>query len=253
MYFDSHAHLTEDCFAQDFVHIVENMRTAGVSGMMDRLSNPAKIKAFELSEELKNIMRPLFRKHQDDIMSGEFSRVMMEDWKDGDKKLLTWRAQTRQTPFENTPAGDMKISEQEYFDNYLLLSAFIRAGVELAFETMCEAGIQPASAYYESLHEVPLIANTIARRKLYEMNRVISDTAEYGNYLFYNACAPLLADFMKKIGPELAGKNYNEGKDGSVDNSLLVRVNEVLRDHPVEIIGRKLRKYMTAMRPIKTA
>ena len=134
-----------------------------------------------------------------------------------------------------------------------MLSAFIRAGVELAFETMCEAGIQPASAYYESLHEVPLIANTIARRKLYEMNRVISDTAEYGNYLFYNACAPLLADFMKKIGPELAGKNYNEGKDGSVDNSLLVRVNEVLRDHPVEIIGRKLRKYMTAMRPIKTA
>lgn len=35
MYFDSHAHLGEDCFAQDFVHIVENMRTAGVSGMME--------------------------------------------------------------------------------------------------------------------------------------------------------------------------------------------------------------------------
>ena len=73
----------------------EALKHGGVSGMMDRLSNPAKIKAFELSEELKNIMRPLFRKHQDDIMSGEFSRVMMEDWKDGDKKLLTWRAQTR--------------------------------------------------------------------------------------------------------------------------------------------------------------
>jgi ketol-acid reductoisomerase len=28
--------------------------------MMDRLSNPAKIKAFELSQELKGIMRPLF-------------------------------------------------------------------------------------------------------------------------------------------------------------------------------------------------
>ncbi len=233
--------------------ISEALKHGGVSGMMDRLSNPAKIKAFELSEELKQIMRPLFRKHQDDIMSGEFSRVMMEDWKDGDKKLLTWRAETGKTPFENTPAGDMKIGEQEYFDNYLLLSSFICAGVELAFETMCEAGIQPASAYYESLHEVPLIANTIARRKLYEMNRVISDTAEYGNYLFYNACKPLLADFMKKITPDLAGKNFNEGKDGSVDNSLLVRVNEALRNHPVEIIGVKLRKYMTAMRPIKTA
>ena len=40
------------------------------------------------------------------------------------------------------------------------------------------------SAYYESLHETPLIANTIARKKLFEMNRVISDTAEYGCYLY---------------------------------------------------------------------
>ena len=37
---------------------------------------------------------------------------------------------------------------------------------------MCEAGTEE-SAYYESLHETPLIANTIARKKLYEMNVVI--------------------------------------------------------------------------------
>lgn len=48
----------------------------------------------------------------------------------------------------------------------------------------------------ESLHETPLIANTIARKKLFEMNRVISDTAEYGCYLFDHACKPLLADFI---------------------------------------------------------
>ena len=46
--------------------------------------------------------------------------------------------------------------------------AFIKAGVELAFETMVEAGIVDESAYYESLHELPLIANLIARKKLYE-------------------------------------------------------------------------------------
>jgi len=44
-----------------------------------------------------------------------------------------------------------------------------------------------------------LIANTIARKKLYEMNRVISDTAEYGCYLFDHACKPLLNNFFKKI------------------------------------------------------
>lgn len=35
MYFDSHAHLTEDCFAQDFDSIVENMKAASVTGMME--------------------------------------------------------------------------------------------------------------------------------------------------------------------------------------------------------------------------
>ena len=232
--------------------ITEALKHGGVSGMMDRLSNPAKVKAFELSEELKDIMRPLFQKHQDDIMSGEFSKTMMEDWANNDANLLKWRAETGETAFEKTPAGDVKISEQEYFDNYTLMVAFVRAGVELAFETMVDAGIKPESAYYESLHETPLIANTIARKKLFEMNRVISDTAEYGCYLFDQACKPLLGDFMKTVDTDLVGKNFNEGKDGSVDNATLVEVNEILRNHQVEVVGKKLRKAMTAMKSIKT-
>ena len=76
--------------------------------------------------------------------------------------------------------------------------SFVKSGVELAFETMTDAGIKDASAYYESLHETPLIANTIARKKLFEMNRIISDTAEYGCYLFDHACKPLLTDFLRK-------------------------------------------------------
>ena len=131
--------------------------------------------------------------------------------------------------------------------------AFVRAGVELAFETMVQAGIKPESAYYESLHETPLIANTIARKKLFEMNRVISDTAEYGCYLFDQACKPLLADFMKGVDTDLVGKNFNEGKDGAVDNRALIAVNEAIRSHQVEQIGAELRKAMTAMKTIKTA
>lgn len=232
--------------------ITEALKHGGVSGMLDRLSNPAKIKAFELSEELKDIMRPLFQKHQDDIMSGEFSKTMMEDWANGDKNLLKWRAETGETAFEKTPAGEVNITEQEYFDNYTLMVAFVRAGVELAFETMVEAGIKPESAYYESLHETPLIANTIARKKLFEMNRVISDTAEYGCYLFDQACKTLLKDFMKNINVDVVGNDFNEGKDNSVDNVTLVNINDVLRNHPVEIVGKELRKAMTAMKAIKT-
>ena len=232
--------------------VTEALKQGGITAMMDRLSNVAKIKAFEVSEELKTIMRPLFQKHQDDIMSGEFSRVMMEDWANGDKNLLAWRAATGETAFEKTPAGDVKIGEQEYFDNAAFMVAYIKAGVELAFETMVEAGIKPESAYYESLHETPLIANTIARKKLFEMNRVISDTAEYGCYLFDHACKPLLADFMKTVNTDIIGKNYNEGKDGAVDNQELIAVNDAIRNHPVEKVGTVLRKAMTAMKAIKT-
>ncbi|MFT5942672.1 MAG: ketol-acid reductoisomerase [Sediminicola sp.] len=230
--------------------VTEGLKYGGITNMMDRLSNPAKIKAFELSEELKDIMRPLFNKHMDDIMSGHFSKTMMEDWANDDKNLHAWRAATGETAFEKTPAGSDKISEQDFYDHGVLMIAMVRAGVELAFESMTASGIIAESAYYESLHETPLIANTIARKKLFEMNRVISDTAEYGCYLFDHACKPLLKDFMKKVDTDVIGKNYGEGKGNGVDNAKLIVVNKTLRNHPVEVIGNHLRASMTAMKRI---
>lgn len=230
--------------------ITEGLKYGGITNMMDRLSNVAKIKAFELSEELKDIMRPLFQKHMDDIIQGEFSKTMMEDWANDDVNLLSWRAATGETNFEKTPAGDVEISEQEFYDNGVLMVAMVRAGVELAFEAMTDSGIIDESAYYESLHETPLIANTIARKKLFEMNRVISDTAEYGCYLFDHACKPLLTDFMKTIDTDVIGKPYAEDNSKGVDNAKLIEVNDALRNHPVEKIGTFLRASMTAMKPI---
>ncbi|MFT6966630.1 MAG: ketol-acid reductoisomerase [Marivirga sp.] len=230
--------------------ITEGMKYGGITHMMDRLSNPSKIKAFELSEELKDIMRPLFQKHMDDIMTGHFSKTMMEDWANDDKNLLTWRAATGETAFEKTSAGSQEISEQEFYDNGVLMVAMVRAGVELAFEAMTESGIIAESAYYESLHETPLIANTIARKKLFEMNRVISDTAEYGCYLFDHACKPLLTDFMKNMDTDVIGNNYSEGMDNHIDNAQLIAINKALREHPVERVGTRLRESMTAMKPI---
>jgi len=229
--------------------ITEALKYGGITNMMDRLSNPGKIKAFELSEQLKEILAPLFKKHMDDIMSGEFSKTMMEDWENDDKNLLSWRAATGETAFEKTAITDQMISEQEFFDNGILMVAFVRAGVELAFDTMVAAGIKEESAYYESLHETPLIANTIARKKLFEMNRIISDTAEYGCYLFDHAAKPLLSDFMKGIKADVIGKGQNL-KDLGVDNSQLIDVNEIIRYHPVEMIGYDLRTSMTSMKKI---
>jgi len=229
--------------------ITEALKWGGITGMMDRLSNPAKIKAHELSLELKSIMKKLYQKHQDDIISGEFSRIMMIDWANDDVNLHAWREATGKTAFEQTSPCDDEIAEQEYFDKGILMVAMVKAGVELAFETMTDAGIKAESAYYESLHETPLIANLISRKKLYEMNKVISDTAEYGCYLFDNACRPLLADFMKKIDTDVIGKGLVL-KDNHVSNQELVAVNEQIRNHPVEKVGKTLRTYMTAMKAV---
>jgi ketol-acid reductoisomerase len=229
--------------------ITEALKHGGISNMMDRLSNPAKIKAFELSEQLKEILQPLFKKHMDDIMSGHFSKTMMEDWANDDKNLLSWRAATGETAFEKTAITDKEISEQEFFDNGILMVAFVRAGVEMAFDTMVAAGIKEESAYYESLHETPLIANTIARKKLFEMNRIISDTAEYGCYLFDHAAKPMLTDFMKGIKTDVIGAGL-QVNDNGVDNKQLIDINEIIRYHPVEMVGYELRASMTAMTKI---
>ncbi len=229
--------------------VTEALKHGGITNMMDRLSNPAKIKAFDLADAIKEILTPLFNKHMDDIMTGEFSKTMMEDWDAGDANLLKWRAETGETPFENAVCQDEPIPEQEYFDNGILMVAMIKAGVELAYDTMVSAGIIEESAYYESLHETPLIANLIARKKLYEMNVVISDTAEYGCYLFARKAVPMLAEFMKTIDTDVIGKGLDLSDTGC-DNIRLIQVNEAIRTTSVEVVGKKLRGYMGAMKAI---
>lgn len=228
--------------------ITEALKHGGITNMMDRMNNPSKLKAFAMAEELKTIMRPLFRKHMDDIMSGAFSSRMMEDWKNGDAELLEWRKATGETAFEKAVNTSQPITDQEFFDHGTLLVAFVKSGVELAYETMTATGIVAESAYYESLHEAPLIANTIARKKLHEMNRIISDTAEYGCYLFDQACKPLLADFMKKVETNVIGRPLTINHQ--VDNVELIRVNKSIRQHEIEVVGARLREAMTEMKTL---
>ena len=231
--------------------ITEALKQGGITLMMDRLSNSAKLRAFELSEQIKESLGFLYYKHMDDIISGHFSATMMADWANGDKDLFAWREATGKTAFENAPKYDGKISEQEYFDNGVLMIAMVKAGVELAFDAMVASGIYEESAYYESLHELPLIANTIARKRLYEMNVVISDTAEYGNYLFSNVATPILA---KEIIPHLQKGDLGEPTPTvEIDNITLRDVNDAIRNHPVELIGQELRGYMTDMKRIAVA
>ncbi|MFT4732314.1 MAG: ketol-acid reductoisomerase [Gammaproteobacteria bacterium] len=79
---------------------------------------------------------------------------------------------------------------------------------------------------------------------------VISDTAEYGNYLFANAAVPLLQEhLMPKITAEHIGGGLADQSTG-VDNKKLVLVNHAIRSHGVESVGEKLRGYMIDMKAI---
>ncbi|NMH60716.1 ketol-acid reductoisomerase [Alteromonas ponticola] len=235
---------------QGLEQITEALKLGGITHMMDRLSNPDKLTVMDLADQLKQLLRPLFEQHQDDILSGKFSAEMMQDWQNQDRNLLTWREQTLSTGFEQAPAYHEQFDKQEFFDKGLFLVAMIKAGVELAFEVMVEAGMLPESAYYESLHETPLIANTIARKRLYEMNVVISDTAEYGNYLFCQQAIPLLREaIMPKIDPSLMGQGRSMSSN-NVNNRELLRANFKIRHHLIESVGHSLREHMLTMRSI---
>ena len=227
--------------------VTEALKQGGITHMMDRLSNPAKIRAHELSVRLKTIMHNLYYKHMDDILSAKFSETMMNDWKAGDKDLLGWREETGATAFEKVPHAD-HLPTQTYFDDAVVMVAMVKAGVELAFESMVASGIKPESAYYESLHELPLIANLVSRKKLYEMNRVISDTAEFGNYLFANVCIPLLENFMADLNENDLGNTYPSNE--TVDDVELITVNEAIRNHPIEEVGKVLRAQMKGMKTL---
>ena len=75
MYFDSHAHLTEDCFAQDFDTIVENMKAASVTGMMEiGYDLPSSEKAVQLAEQLSWVHAAV-GSHPDDAAQVDEARI----------------------------------------------------------------------------------------------------------------------------------------------------------------------------------
>jgi ketol-acid reductoisomerase len=77
-------------------------------------------------------MRPLFQKHMDDIISGEFSKNMMIDWANDDVNLLTWRAATG-APTSKNSNNSFTYFRARYFDNGVLMIAG-KARVELALK-----------------------------------------------------------------------------------------------------------------------
>jgi len=123
------------------------------------------------------------------------------------------------------------------------LSALIKAG----FETLTEAGYPPEMAYFECVHEVKLIVDLIYQGGLDYMRYSISNTAEYGDLTRGpRVVTPQVKQEMKKILAEITtgqfAKEWRAEYEGGMKN--FKRLYEQDNSHPVEVVGRRLRKMM---------
>ena len=141
-------------------------------------------------------------------------------------------------------------TETDLFGEQTVLCGGVVDLMQCGFETLVEAGYAPENAYFECIHEMKLIIDLINKGGVAAMNYSISDTAEYGNYLFSYACVPLLKEFMTTLQAGDLGQAIAEG---AVDNAQLRDVNEAIRSHEIEKVGQKLRGYMTDMKRIAVA
>jgi ketol-acid reductoisomerase len=123
------------------------------------------------------------------------------------------------------------------------LSALIKAG----FETLIEAGYPEEMAYFECVHEVKLIVDLIYVGGLDYMRYSISNTAEYGDLTRGpRVITPAVKAEMKKILSEITtgqfAKEWRAEYEGGMKN--FKRLYEQDNQHPVEVVGRRLRKMM---------
>jgi ketol-acid reductoisomerase len=138
-------------------------------------------------------------------------------------------------------------TETDLFGEQVVLCGGVTALVKAAFETLTEAGYPAELAYFECMHELKLIVDLFYQGGISYMRYSCSNTAEFGDL----TRGPRIVTEetkkeMKKILNEITGGVFAkewilENKAGRpVFNALYARDY----NHPIEQIGRKLRKMM---------
>jgi ketol-acid reductoisomerase len=138
-------------------------------------------------------------------------------------------------------------TETDLFGEQAVLCGGVSHLVKAGFETLTEAGYQPELAYFEVLHELKLIVDLMYRGGLNYMRYSISDTAEQGDYVSGPRLitAQTKAEMKRILGEIQDGtfaKNWiAENKNGRPNFEAR---REAERHHPIEKVGRSLRKMM---------
>src|SRR5437763_3107189 len=138
-------------------------------------------------------------------------------------------------------------TETDLFGEQVVLCGGVSELIKAGFDTLVEAGYQPEVAYFECLHEMKLIVDLFYQGGLNYMRYSVSNTAEFGDY---TRGPRIITDEtkqeMKRILTEV--QNGTFAKEWILENKAgapafkATRRNE--RKHPIEEIGRKLRRLM---------
>jgi ketol-acid reductoisomerase len=139
-------------------------------------------------------------------------------------------------------------TETDLFGEQAVLCGGVSALVKAGFETLVEAGYQPEMAYFECMHELKLIVDLFYQGGLNYMRYSVSNTAEYGDYtrgprIITEETKQEMKRILKEVqGGAFAKEWIAENKAGAANFKAM---RERDRDHPVEQVGRKLRKLMS--------
>jgi len=138
-------------------------------------------------------------------------------------------------------------TETDLFGEQVVLCGGLVELIRNGYETLVEAGYQPESAYFETLHEVKLIVDLIYEGGIAAMNYSISDTAEYGEMSRGpRVVSPQTKAEMKKILGEIQSGDFArewiaENENGRPNFN---RMREAAAKHPIEKVGAELRSMM---------
>jgi ketol-acid reductoisomerase len=138
--------------------------------------------------------------------------------------------------------------ETDLFGEQVILCGGLSSLITAAFETLCEAGYQPESAFFETMHELKLIVDLIYEGGLANMRYSISDTAEYGDYtrgprIITDATRAEMKKILKEIQSGQFAKEFILENMAGRPHFLATRRLEA--EHPVEAVGGEMRAMMS--------
>jgi ketol-acid reductoisomerase len=139
-------------------------------------------------------------------------------------------------------------TETDLFGEQVILCGGLSSLIKTAYETLVEAGYQPESAFFETMHELKLIVDLIYEGGLARMRYSISDTAEYGDY---TRGPRIITDQtraeMKKILREIQTGQF--AKEFILENMSgrphFLATRRLEAEHPVEQVGAEMRAMMS--------